>query len=1117
MPDWPDNNKPPTINNQSHLSQFNIQNQGNNPTINYNPLNNIQPQFPQQQGQPQQQPQQQQFQAPFSPAVNGLKRQREASDGLSPKNVSSPRARNVPLAQQQPQMQNMMFQNQPNIQPQGQQSFGGTQIRPQPQPGQQQLSQQFAANFANLPPHIQQRFAQQNPGQMQQMQLAQQHQQQQQQQQQQPQPQGQQRPNTTQQSPTYPIQPAPNRFVQPQPGQLPQGGQFDPSRQQFGQNQPAANQMQPPLNQNPQLYQQQLLRQQQQHQQQLAQAGSPPNAQAGLPQQFQNQAQHPGINQLSTQPMPESQRSPAMRNMQAPKSTNSPHQAPRQLPPTTPQQQPHPLQSQPQHPQTPQQIAPGQSPAGQSRPPGSGSKESFMNSLYDFMGRRGTHIQSTPFINSRQIDLFVLYLSVMKEGGFQAATNKGAWGRVAASNALPTGDPSVANQLAELYKVYLLPFEEALQKAQAARRQNALTQGRPAGQSQQPIQPQMQPAPHTPQQAPQPPPILPNQTPQQTPIHPAPQQMHPHQMQPLPNGMLPQQMHPVSQQHQTPNILPNHMQRMPPQQTPQTQRPIFQTPQPPQHGPVPGKVPIPAASPVRKASLEPTPQPQSRQPSVSKVLPRKPQYQPKKRNIETYGGWHIQDLIRFGQGVDQLRPTVPQMTDLGAVDIHALTMSLRSGLPGELCNALDILTVLSNDTRTVLSLIDCWDLLDVLVDVAADDCDVLEEGLRVKRKRISCAPMKDKKALVEFEHYHDLVQSCQGFSEDLEELVEGCEKDSAQLKLSADRLLCVTALLRNFSFVEFNHEIMGGEEIVRFICRLLRGLRSSTARPFLVTRRNNVELVRDLITLLSNVAHYIRLPDIECAQLIFSFVLSFAPEDHPTLNPEVLIFSPFKPGRDAYLPPALDTLAKLLVVDHPNKEYFTTLLRATTDKPEGGKFSRGDILLTKAFGMAISILPTNEPAQAFFTKEERMALAEQGMLAATALVEMLPQDGDLARFWLSAKDNFGARLVRTVFHLAAIHEQRLLIGVPASGGPYSHITRRGMKIVEVMTSRAAKGLKEGDMVAVACSKKEQLLGAMLTGNMDGAIVESLWRLHDIEDSAGVGGSPRAAESPKVSR
>ena len=77
-----------------------------------------------------------------------------------------------------------------------------------------------------------------------------------------------------------------------------------------------------------------------------------------------------------------------------------------------------------------------------------------------------------------------------------------------------------------------------------------------------------------------------------------------------------------------------------------------------------------------------------------------------------------------------------------------------------------------------------------------------------------------------------------------------------------------------------------------------------------------------------------------------------------------------------------------------------------------------------------------------------------------------------------------------------------------------------MKIVEVMTCRAAKGLKDGDMAAVACSKKEQLLGAMLTGTMDGAIVESLWRLHDIEDSTAAGTSPSRsapAESPKVTR
>ena len=467
--------------------------------------------------------------------------------------------------------------------------------------------------------------------------------------------------------------------------------------------------------------------------------------------------------------------------------------------------------------------------------------------------------------------------------------------------------------------------------------------------------------------------------------------------------------------------------------------------------------------------------------------------------------------------MDSLRPSVPQFQDLGAVDIHALTMSLRSGLPGELCNALDTLTVLLNDTRIILSLNDCWDLLDALLEIAEDDCEILEQGFRTKRRRVSCSPTREKKALLDFDHYHDLMRSCQGFSEDLDELIQGEEKDAVQLRLSADRLLCVTALLRNFSFVEFNHEVLAGEDVIRFLTRILRGLQSSKLRPFLVTRRNNLELARDIITLLSNVAHCIRLPDIDCAQVIYSFILSFAPEDRTVLNPEALIFACYKPSRDAYLPPALDTLAKLLVVDHPNKEYFVTLLRATTDKPDGSQFSRGDVFLTKAFGMSVSVLPSNEPAQAFFTKEERMALAEQGMMAATALVEMLPSDGDLARYWLSSKDNFGARLVRTIFHLAAIHDQRLPPGMPANGGMYAAITRRGMKIIEVMTSRAAKGLKDGEVLAMACTRKEQLLGAMLTGNMDGAIVDSLWKLHDIEEGIGNSGSPRSADSPRNSR
>jgi len=457
---------------------------------------------------------------------------------------------------------------------------------------------------------------------------------------------------------------------------------------------------------------------------------------------------------------------------------------------------------------------------------------------------------------------------------------------------------------------------------------------------------------------------------------------------------------------------------------------------------------------------------------------------------------------------------------LGAVDIHALTMSLRSGLPGELTNALDVLTVMLNDTRMVLSLMDCWDLLDALLEVGEDTCELLEEGLHAKKRRLLCSPPKEKKMLLNFEQYHDLVQSCQGLTEDLDELVYGKETDSQKLKVPADRLLCITALLRNFSFVEFNHEILASGDVIRFVSRLLRGLEASKSRPFLVSRRNNLELTRDLVTLLSNVAHCIRLPDIDCAQQIYSFILSFAPESLNTLNPELLIFSAFKPARDGYLPPALDALAKLLVVDRPNKEHFLTLLRATTDKPSvDSKFSRGDVFLTKAFGMAVSVLPTSESAQAFFAKEERAALAEQGMLAATALVEMLPNDGELARYWLSAKDNFGARMVRTVFHLAAVHDQRLPPGIPASGGMYSHITRRGMKIVEVMSSRAAKGLKEGDVAAVACSKKEQLLGAMLTGTMDGAIVDSLWRLHDIEESTAAISPSRlaAVESPKLTR
>jgi len=1143
MPDWPENNKPPatTINPANHLTQFNLaaaQNPGNNVAgLNYNPLNPLAQQFAAQQQQQQQQQSQQQpqFQSPYGPAVNGLKRQRESSGGVSPKNAPSPRPRNLALAQQQQQQQqqqqaqqmpnSLMFPNQPNLQQQQQQGFAPGhpgQLRPPLQQGQQQLAQQFSA-FASLPPHIQQQVAQANLQRQRQAQMLQaqqqqqQAQQQQQQQSQQPQQQQQQqiRP-LAQGSQTYPIQPATPQFMQMQAQQQLAGGPGLQFPQQLNQGQPVPNQMQPPIGQNPQLYQQRLLAQ-------LQQSQSPSNApQTGMNTQFQTPPPgHPTINQLSAPSPVDAQRSPAVRNLQAVKMSNSPQQSPRSLPPSTPQQHPVPLQPQ----QTPQQQMGSQaSPAGpppQNRP--RVTKESWLHSLYEFMSKRGTPIQSPPLIGSRQIDLFKLYISVGREGGFQACTNKGAWGRVAGANDLPAADGVVANQLSELYKMYLLPFVEAV--AKATRQQMGQQQGRPQLQGPPqtgppPIQPQMTP---TPQQ--QPPPILPNQTPHQSPLQPphaSPPNLLPHHMQQMQNGIVAPPLQPMPQQHPTPpNILPNHLQRMPPQQpSPMTpaQQHLFQQPPPPQ---VPVKTPIPTPSPGRKPSLEPTPQPQSRQTSVNKpVVPKKPQYQPKKRNVDTHGGWHLPELMRYGHMVEQLRPSVPQLGELGNIDIYALTMSLRSGLPGEVTNALDILTVVLRDQRSVLSLIDCWDLLDALIETAEDACDILEEGLRSKKRRISFSPPpKDKKGLLDFEHYHDLVQACQGFTEDLDELVHDHEEDEKRLKLMADRLLCVTAILRNFSFVEFNHEILANEDMVQFVTRLLRGLHTSTTRPFLVTRKNNLELVRDLITLLSNVAHCMRLQNIDSAQLIFSFILSFSPEDRRVPDPDLIIFRSYKPVTDAYLPPALDALAKLLVVDRPNKEHFVTLLRATTDKLEGSKFSRGDIYLTKAFSMAVSVLPGNEPPQTFFQKEERAALAEQGMLAATALVDMLPSDGELARYWLSSKDNFGARLVRTVFHLATINDQRLPPGMPPSGGMYSHITRRGMKIIEVMTSRAQKAVKDGEAPVLPCSKKEQLLGAMLLASMDGAIVDALWRLHDIEDSAAVNSPVKStgAESPKVTR
>ncbi|KAF9401898.1 hypothetical protein BGZ94_005064, partial [Podila epigama] len=109
------------------------------------------------------------------------------------------------------------------------------------------------------------------------------------------------------------------------------------------------------------------------------------------------------------------------------------------------------------------------------------------------------------------------------------------------------------------------------------------------------------------------------------------------------------------------------------------------------------------------------------EPAVVAAAPQVPappmvvSYHPVTRAVDTYGGLDIMLVEKLS-----VPHYVPGREHLGAVDIHALTMSLKSGMKLEVTNALNTLSSLTKLESDNLVLSSCPELLDILLDLAED-------------------------------------------------------------------------------------------------------------------------------------------------------------------------------------------------------------------------------------------------------------------------------------------------------------------------------------------------------------------------------------------------------------
>lgn len=703
------------------------------------------------------------------------------------------------------------------------------------------------------------------------------------------------------------------------------------------------------------------------------------------------------------------------------------------------------------------QMPPG--PPGSFHPPKPNNPEDFLRGLQTFMAARGRPVDLNPVICGRPLPLLRLYAAVVKSGGSQRISKLNQWGAIALQFGFPP--PQQQMQAAQEMQAYwmnnLAPYESAWQVSQQKQRMAAQAAIQNQG------QPQMSPSRDMQQQ---PPPqdsghqrnvSVNGQVGQQAQQGPANGFVQP------PHGQGQQDLSAPASQHR-----PNISRQFDPQQMSAIQAQAQSQGQ--------SQPKRPQTSTAKQVEVEP---------DVNKPLSR-PIQDPFKPDVLPPSRFHgpvvVDEMFLLGQHILESKPIVPTIRELGIIDIHALTMAIKSGLHAETRVALDTLVALSTESALQLSLVDCDDLMDTLLDCAQEQVTFLAEH---------AVEVSDEMFL---SSYEELVRACRLENESLQATAE-FGSVAYDLERAADRLICITTLIRNFSFYEANFGVLGHSEVLKVLCSVIRYL--GTTETFLRHNRNTLDFMKDVVIYLSNLSTSLQLPGKEESLCILHFLLAFAPTPAPISGSSTRVsFTMYTPALHKYMPSAVDSLAKLLARDEPNRMYFKAIFSA--DAHASPPYE----LLTRSFGLAISPIPSSSNHTRTII-EARKPFLLQGMLAAEILANLAPgSDHPLARSWLESDDGFAGNLLRLVGLLSADRTTQTAPKHPPPNSRnnaeidingYGAISNRAMAVLKTLVQKARKIDENGTTVVPLgiMPSKESLLGAMIQKDIDPGILRQL--------------------------
>ncbi|MDI1485045.1 MAG: hypothetical protein OHK93_000179 [Ramalina farinacea] len=470
--------------------------------------------------------------------------------------------------------------------------------------------------------------------------------------------------------------------------------------------------------------------------------------------------------------------------------------------------------------------------------------------------------------------------------------------------------------------------------------------------------------------------------------------------------------------------------------------------------------------------------------------------------LKSHGGLHVDDeaLQKNVSSLLKFKLQAPLLDELGPVDIRALTLSLRSGISGEVRHALDTIATISSHPKAMLALDQCDDLTETLVECANEQVELLAEN----------APEVSDAMLIN--SYEETVRSCRAELEEVQYLAEFGTQDH-ELDKAVDKLICITTIIRNSSFFDSSLRVLTDPVVLKMMSTVMRYL--GTRNMMLRTNQNALDFSKDVVIFLSQTAQYLNFQNKDEALCILHFLVSFAPlpEPHTGDNGELFFYS-YKPMLHRYLPHAVDALAKLLTRE-PNRSFFRAIFTSeSSPTPTHG-------LLTKAFGLAVSPVPDMEAlvpgAETSRTVEvspqlpalvsHRMPFLVQGLLAAEILISMIPgSDPRLASMWIHSQDRFASRLMRMLSWLsrklptARLNQPHIPIPSKevADSNGYTMLTNRGLTVLKRLADRAKEFEgTEPNLPQGILPDRQTIFTALTTPTMDSDILRQLCNLHSV--------------------